>query len=161
MKGKWAAGIQPRNFIWVIKDRLAISERPGGYGRSHRRVRRQEEMVWLRENGFSRVVSVLPSPHNMAAYEEFGIPASHVPFGPHDDPRDALPVIYEQLRGWLANGERLLLHGDEDRMAPVENAELIARLIPGSRVVITPGGRHGFFDEFRDEVSAVVRDFLG
>ena len=78
MKGKWAAGIQPRNFIWVIKDRLAISERPGGYGRSHRRVRRQEEMVWLRENGFSRVVSVLPSPHNMSAYEEFGV-ARHQP----------------------------------------------------------------------------------
>lgn len=113
MKGKWAAGIQPRNFTWVIKDRLAISERPGGYGRSHRRVRRQEEMVWLRENGFSRVVSVLPSPHNMAAYEDFGIPASHVPFGPHDDPRDALPVIYKQVQGWLANGELLLLHGDE------------------------------------------------
>ena len=23
MKGKWAQGIQPRNFAWVIKDRLA------------------------------------------------------------------------------------------------------------------------------------------
>ncbi len=113
MKGKWAAGIQPRNFTWIIKDRLAISERPGGYGRSHRRVRRQEEMIWLRENGFSRVVSVLPSPHNMAAYEEFGIPASHVPFGAHDDPRDSLPVIYEQLRAWLSRGELLLVHGEE------------------------------------------------
>ena len=29
MKGKWAAGIPPRNFTWVIKDRLAMSERPG------------------------------------------------------------------------------------------------------------------------------------
>ena len=26
MKGKWARGIQPRNFIWVIKDRLAAAE---------------------------------------------------------------------------------------------------------------------------------------
>ena len=29
MKGKWAAGIPPRNFTWVIKDHLAVSERPG------------------------------------------------------------------------------------------------------------------------------------
>ncbi|MEY2397368.1 MAG: hypothetical protein QOJ00_542 [Actinomycetota bacterium] len=113
MKGKWAAGIQPRNFFWVIKDRLAVSERPGGYGRSHRKVRRQEEMVWLRENGFSRVVSVLASPHNMAAYEDFGIPAANLPFGSHDDPREALPPIYEQIRGWLGQGERLLLHAEE------------------------------------------------
>ena len=113
MKGKWAAGIQPRNFIWVIKDRLAISERPGGYGRSHRRVRRQEEMVWLRENGFSRIVSVLASPHNMSAYEEFGLPATNLPFGMHDDPRETLPVIYQQLQAWLGRGERLLVHGEE------------------------------------------------
>ena len=56
MKGKWAAGIPPRNFAWVIKDRLAVSERPGGYARTHRRVRRQEEIIWIREQGFGRVV---------------------------------------------------------------------------------------------------------
>ena len=27
-----AQGIQPRNFAWFIKDRLAVCERPGGYG---------------------------------------------------------------------------------------------------------------------------------
>ena len=31
VKGKWAAGIPPRNFTWIIKDRLAVSERPGGF----------------------------------------------------------------------------------------------------------------------------------
>src|SRR5206468_2886211 len=39
VKGKWAQGISPRNFAWVIKDRLAVSERPGGYARTHGRVR--------------------------------------------------------------------------------------------------------------------------
>ena len=48
-KGKWAAGITPRNFCWVVRDRLAVCERPGGYGANHRRVRRQEEIIWLRE----------------------------------------------------------------------------------------------------------------
>ena len=65
VKGKWAAGIPPRNFTWVIRDRLAVSERPGGFAPSHRRVRRQEEIIWLRVQGFTRVVSLLPSPHNL------------------------------------------------------------------------------------------------
>ena len=127
MKGKWAAGIQPRNFVWVIQDRLALSERPGGYGRNHRRVRRQEEMVWLREQGFTRVVSLLHSPHNLSAYEEFGLPASHLPFGVHDDPHEALPPIYEALRGWVAAGERVLMHGEEvgDRLLGVTAGYLL------------------------------------
>ena len=44
-KGKWAQGIQPRQFSWVIKEQLAVCERPGGYGTNHRRVRRQEEVL--------------------------------------------------------------------------------------------------------------------
>ena len=60
MKGKWAAGIPPRNFTWVIKDHLAVSERPGGFSVNHRRVRRQEEIIWLRVQGFGRVISLLP-----------------------------------------------------------------------------------------------------
>ena len=62
MKGKWARGITPRFFAWIIKGHLAISERPGGYARNHRKVRRHEEILWLRSEGFTRVVSLLPSP---------------------------------------------------------------------------------------------------
>ena len=53
VKGKWAQGIEPRNFRWVIKGSLAVCERPGGYGPNHRRVRRQEEIIWVREQGFA------------------------------------------------------------------------------------------------------------
>ena len=113
MRGKWAAGIPPRNFAWVIKDRLAVSERPGGYARNHRRVRRQEEIIWLREQGFSRVVSVLASPHNLHAYDELKMPYTHIPIAVHDDVREILPVFYNSLREWLAAGERLLIHQEE------------------------------------------------
>jgi len=41
VKGKWAAGIPPRNFTWIVKDQMAVSERPGGFAPHHRRVRRQ------------------------------------------------------------------------------------------------------------------------
>src|SRR5436309_2896636 len=90
MKGKWAAGISPRNFSWIIKDHLAVSERPGGYARSHRPVRRQEEIIWIREQGFDRVVSLLPSPHNLHSYDEAGVVAVHIPFGPHANTGDVL-----------------------------------------------------------------------
>ena len=40
MKGKWAQGIVPRNFTWVVKEQVAVCERPGGVGSNHRRVRR-------------------------------------------------------------------------------------------------------------------------
>jgi hypothetical protein len=121
MKGKWAAGIEPRNFTWVIKDKLAISERPGGYSRNHRKVRRQEEIIWLREQGFTCVVSLLPSPHNLHAYEELGARWAHFPFGPHEDGRDVLPDLYRQLRDRLAEDELLLVHMEElsDRLMGV------------------------------------------
>jgi hypothetical protein len=113
MKSKWAAGIVPRNFAWIIKDRLAVSERPGGYARTHRRVRRQEEIIWLREQGFTRVVSLLPSPHNLHAYSELGVTSEHIPFGPHDEPRPIVEDIFNRLRDWIASGEKVLLHQEE------------------------------------------------
>lgn len=127
MRGKWAQGIPPRNFVWVIKDRLAMSERPGGYARNHRRVRRQEEIIWLREQGFTRVVSLLPSPHNLHAYDELGVTWAHFPFAPSDDARVVLGDLYRRLRDWLAAGERVLVHQEElgDRLMGVIGGYLL------------------------------------
>lgn len=55
----------------------------------------------------------------------------------------------------------LILHGSDDRMAPAENARLLGERIPGARVSITVGGRHGFFDEFASTVTPEVLGFLG
>ncbi|MCU1453887.1 MAG: hypothetical protein JWN46_2033 [Acidimicrobiales bacterium] len=113
VKGKWAQGIEPRNFCWVIKDKLAVCERPGGYGANHRRVRRQEEIIWIREQGFTSVVSVIPSPHNLHNYDELGVAWLHRPFAPHDDARSVLGQLYPELRGLLAAEGKLLVHGEE------------------------------------------------
>ncbi|MBA4024872.1 MAG: alpha/beta hydrolase [Gordonia sp.] len=56
--------------------------------------------------------------------------------------------------------QTLILHGSDDLMAPVVNAHRLGDAIRDSRVEITTGGRHGFFDEFADSVSAQVIDFL-
>ncbi len=98
-----------------------MSERPGGYARNHRKVRRQEEILWLRGEGFTRVVSLLPSSHNLHAYDELEMRWSHVPFGPQDDAALVLPDLYRQVRAWLAGGERVLIHQEElnDRLMGV------------------------------------------
>ena len=139
MKGKWASGIVPRNFAWVIKDRLAVCERPGGYGTTHRRVRRTEEIIWLREQRFDRVISLLPSPHNLHAYEELGVAYQHVPFSPTDEPAPVLAELYAELRRALAAGERLVVHAEEvgDRLQGVMAGYLVsAGMVPeGPRAI--------------------------
>lgn len=134
MRGKWAAGLAPRYFTWIIKDQLAVSERPGGYARNHRRVRRQEEIIWLREQGFDRVVSLLGSPHNLHAYDEMGVTWAHIPFSSLDDPRSVLPDLYSQLQGWLAAGERILVHQEDlsDRLMGVMAGYLLVTKMIGT-----------------------------
>jgi hypothetical protein len=121
LKGKWAQGIQPRNFSWVIKDKLAICERPGGYAANHRRVRRQEEIIWIREQGFGCVISLIPTPHNLHNYDELGVKYLHRPFSPVDDPREVLGSLYPELRGLLVSGTKVIMHIEEvsDRLAGV------------------------------------------
>jgi hypothetical protein len=127
MKGKWAQGIQPRNFAWILKDKLAVCERPGGYGANHRRVRRQEEIIWIREQGFTCVVTLIPSPHNLHNYDELGVTWRHLPFGPHDDPRSIAETLYPELASMLAAGGKVLVHQDElsDRVAGLMGGYLL------------------------------------
>jgi len=139
VKGKWAAGIPPRNFTWVIKDRLAISERPGGFAPNHRKVRRQEEIIWLQVQGFNRVVSLLPSSHNLQAYEEKSLASVHYPLPGSGDVRGILGDIYRDVHGRLSDGERILVHQEElgDRVSGVIAGYLLwsSRLPTGPQAV--------------------------
>jgi hypothetical protein len=133
MKGKWAQGIVPRHFAWVIKDQLAVCERIGGYGTNHRKVRRQEEIIWVREQGFTRIISLLASPHNLHAYDELGVEYLHFPFGKHEDPASALEPFWQDLRRQLAAGDKVIVHHDElgDRLLGAVAGYLVyAGLVP-------------------------------
>jgi hypothetical protein len=127
VKGKWAQGIEPRNFRWVMKESLAVCERPGGYGANHRRVRRQEEIIWVREQGFSPVVSIIPSPANLHNYDELNVTWLHRPFGNHDDIATYLAQFLPELKGLLASGQKVLVHGEElgDRISGIVGAYLV------------------------------------
>jgi hypothetical protein len=139
VKGKWAAGIPPRNFTWVIKDRLAMSERPGGFAPNHRKVRRQEEIIWLQVQGFNRVVSLLPSSHNLQAYEEKSLASVHYPLPASGDVRGVLAEVYRDVHGRLTAGERILIHQEElgDRVSGVIAGYLLwsSRLPSGPQAV--------------------------
>jgi hypothetical protein len=122
MRGRWAQGLEPRYFTWVITGRMAISERPGGFARNHRKVRWQEELLWLAGHGFTHVLSLLDSPHNLHAYEEAGLAYEHVPLGRHDELPERLRDVYTTLAGWLDDpAERVLMHHEEfgDRLLGV------------------------------------------
>lgn len=126
VKGKWAQGIEPRYFRWIVTDRLAVCERPGGYGDSHRRLRRNEEILWITNHGFDRVVSLIPSPYNLTSYREHGLAYRHLPFaGPEAGP-DALAAVLAAVRDHAA-AERVLVHGSEvgDRIGGVVASYLL------------------------------------
>ncbi len=134
MRGKWAAGITPRHFTWIIQDRLAVCERPGGYGTNHRKVRRQEEIIWLREQGFTNVISLVESSHNLHNYDELGVAWRHRPFTGSDDQEAFLVRLFPELRQLLLAGGKIVVHQDElsDRVCGLMAAYILWNgLVPG------------------------------
>ncbi len=113
MRGKWAQGIEPRHFTWIVKDQVAVCERPGGYGANHRKVRRQEEIIWLRQHGFDFVMSLCGSTQNLHNYEEMGLPFHHVPFaGPAAGPL-GLTRAMAAIRDHVSAGDKIVVHREE------------------------------------------------
>lgn len=106
-----AAGLKPRGFTWVINERLAVSERVGGSGFQHRKVRREEEITWLVEEArINTVVSMLPGNQNVAAYREAGIATYTVPLNGSLDRRDQI-VFFKTLDMAMARKKsRVLVH---------------------------------------------------
>ena len=56
--------------------------------------------------------------------------------------------------------ETLVITGDDDRVIPAANSELLAEGIPGARVVVIPDAGHLFFVERPEETLAELREFL-
>jgi hypothetical protein len=127
VKGKWAAGIEPRGFTWVYKGILAVSERPGGSTTVHRQVRRDEELLWLKHQGFGRVISILPSMQNANSYFEHGLTTSHYALRGGAHQSEVLEACYRDVAHCMVNNTTVLLHGDEvsDRLLGVVAGYLV------------------------------------
>jgi hypothetical protein len=107
------AGLEPRGFRWVIAGRLAVSERIGGYGFQHRRVRREEEIIWLKEQGVNTVLTLLPGNQNQAAYEAANFVVWNVPIDGELEEDEDVVAIYEQMDAALGpRGSSVLIHRD-------------------------------------------------
>lgn len=90
---KKPTGLEPRGFRWVITDQLAVAERIGGYGFQHRKVRREEEIVWLKDHGVTTIVSLLGGNQNAMAYEMAGLRFHGMDVDPEIEPEEAVPVF--------------------------------------------------------------------
>jgi hypothetical protein len=140
MRGKWAQGIVPRHFTWIIQDKLAVCERPGGYGANHRKVRRQEEIIWLREQGFTMVISLVQSTHNLHNYDELDLRWRHRPFTASDDQERYLNRLFPELRQLLLDGGKVVVHQDElgDNVGGLMAAYILwNRLVPAGPQAIS------------------------
>ncbi|MGI5500888.1 alpha/beta fold hydrolase [Lentzea sp. CA-135723] len=67
------------------------------------------------------------------------------------DAWDVLPSITAQT---------LVVHGTDDIFNPTANAPLITERIPGARMHLIEGARHGYFEEFASEATPLVVRFL-
>jgi len=99
--------------MWVIADRLAVSERIGGHGFQHRKIRREEEINWLKRGAqVTSVLTILPGNQNLAAYREAGLNAKHVSVAAHPSPADALRVFEALHEALLEPEARVLVHSE-------------------------------------------------
>jgi 3-oxoadipate enol-lactonase len=55
----------------------------------------------------------------------------------------------------------LVIHGENDRLVPPENAKLIAAQIPGAKLTMIPNASHIFTTDQAEKAHQVILDFLG
>jgi hypothetical protein len=90
---------EPRRIWWARPRKLCALERPGGGGRSHRPERRTAEIEYLKESGIRLVISLMPTRHNIGAYEDAGLEAMHLPVEEDlDGLREAVEVVRRETR---------------------------------------------------------------
>jgi hypothetical protein len=136
---KKSTGLEPRGFRWVITDRLAVSERVGGYGFQHRKVRREEEIVWLRDHGVNTIVVLLGPTQSGTPYETSGMRLASLDVPPDVEPEDA-GVVFELLEDVMADENAVVLvHRDtiDDTLAGLLAGYLIHASMVDDPIVAT------------------------
>lgn len=127
--GKMVAGLKPRGYTWVISERLAVSDRVGGSGFQHRRVRREEEITWLTEEaGINTIVSMLAGNQNLAAYRQAGIATYSVPVGSPVEPEDVIRFHKTLDQALARNHAKVLVHREvvDDSVGGLVGGYLVA-----------------------------------
>ena len=102
------AGLKPNDFHWIIEGKLAVSECIGGGGLTPRKIRREEEIQWLKSQGINAIFSLLDTDFNLQNYQEVGFRTYHYPLS-EEVPSESLDIIFEAVKEALLDKERKLL----------------------------------------------------
>jgi len=94
--------VEPRTYAWIIPGRLAVAERPGGAGKSHRRELRFAEMEWWRAQGVVAIVSALRTRHALADYLEQGFLVRWHPLSSVEQARSEMTALVATVKELLA-----------------------------------------------------------
>jgi hypothetical protein len=90
---------EPKRTWWARPRKLCALERPGGGGRSHRPERRTAEIEYLKQAGVRAVISLMPTRHNISAYEDVQLDAIHLPVEEDlDGLLEAVEVVRRETR---------------------------------------------------------------
>ena len=118
-------------------------------------MRRQEEIIWIREQGFSRVISLIPAPPQPAQLRRAGrLLAAPAPAGHRRAGQRTRRRCTGELKHLLGNDEKLLIHREEvgDRICGLVAGYLLwAGLVPDGpqaisvteRIDLAPVGPEG------------------
>ena len=106
--------MEPATYAWIVPNRLAVAARPGGAGRSHRRLRRSGELEWWRSQGVGAIVSGLSTRHCLAEYVEEDFLVRWHPLRDPEQARQEMPDLVQAVRELLdADAARaVLVHCD-------------------------------------------------
>ncbi len=123
-------GLKPRGFVWVIQDRLAVSDRIGGNGFQHRRVRREEEINWIvREAKVTAVVNLIVGHPNQQSYQEAGLATYSCPVDGSPTQAQVTEIHAVLDQALAAPSARALVHREtvDDVVAGLMGSYLISK----------------------------------
>lgn len=104
---------EPMTYAWLIPERLAIAERPGGGGRSHRRLRRDGELAWWAAHGITTIISGMRSRHGLLEAGLAGFRIRWHPLVAQDQAARQAQALVADVRAHLERGEgAVLVHVD-------------------------------------------------
>ena len=108
MNRKWAEGIQPQKLLEVVSG-LFVCEQIGGFDDKYRKVRRDVEIAWVKQQDFDLIVSLLPTPQNLQNYKNSELNCVHFPVS-NSIKGESLIELSELLQSELAEGKKILMH---------------------------------------------------
>ena len=103
--------MEPRRYAWILPGRLAVAERPGGGGSSHRRAAREAEQAWWRDRGVTAIVSGMKTRHGLVEYALDGFTIRWHPLVDPQQAAEELPRLVASVRALLdEDGRSVLVH---------------------------------------------------